>query len=155
MSGIGAELQNIHFEYPSRPGHPVLRGLNLKIQPGHFCALVGPSGSGKSTTFAMLERFYRPESGSVLIDNVNITRQQGTHFRDEIALVPQENVMFEGTVAFNIALGARPGHEPSQQEIEEACIMANVHEVILAPLREPLSEDPGYCCWMSRLVHWT
>ncbi|KAJ5361381.1 hypothetical protein N7541_002225 [Penicillium brevicompactum] len=132
MSGIGAELQNIHFEYPSRPGHPVLRGLNLKIQPGHFCALVGPSGSGKSTTFAMLERFYRPESGSVLIDNVNITRQQGTHFRDEIALVPQENVMFEGTVAFNIALGARPGHEPSQQEIEEACTMANVHEVILA-----------------------
>ncbi|CAG8203841.1 unnamed protein product [Penicillium salamii] len=132
MSGIGAELQNVHFEYPSRPGHPVLRGLTLKIQPGHFCALVGPSGSGKSTTFAMLERFYRPESGSVLIDSVNITRQQGTVFRDEIALVPQENVLFEGTVAFNIALGGRPGHEPSQQEIEEACIMANVHEVIMA-----------------------
>jgi ATP-binding cassette subfamily B (MDR/TAP) protein 1 len=132
MSGIGAELQNVHFEYPNRPGHPVLCGLTLKIQPGQFCALVGPSGSGKSTTFAMLERFYRPESGSVLIDNVNITRQQGTTFRDEIALVPQENVMFEGTVAFNIALGARPGHEPSQQEIEEACRMANVHEVIMA-----------------------
>jgi ATP-binding cassette subfamily B (MDR/TAP) protein 1 len=132
MSGIGAELQNVHFEYPSRSGQPVLRGLTLKIQPGKFCALVGPSGSGKSTTFAMLERFYRPESGSVVIDNVNITRQQGTTFRDEIALVPQENVMFEGTVAFNIALGARPGHIPSQEEIEEACHMANVHEVIMA-----------------------
>jgi ABC-type multidrug transport system fused ATPase/permease subunit len=132
MGGIGAELQNVHFEYPSRPGQPVLRGLSLKIQPGQFCALVGPSGSGKSTTFAMLERFYRPESGAVIIDGVNITRQLGTVFRDEIALVPQENVMFEGTVAFNIGLGARPGHLPTQAEIEEACRMANVHEMIMA-----------------------
>ncbi|KAJ5554059.1 hypothetical protein N7513_004018 [Penicillium frequentans] len=132
MKGIGAELQNVHFEYPSRPGEPVLRGLNLKIKPGQFCALVGPSGSGKSTTFAMLERFYRPESGAVIIDGVNITRQLGTEFRDEIALVPQENVLFEGTVAFNIGLGARPNHEPTQAEIEEACRMANVHEVIMA-----------------------
>ncbi|EPS25422.1 hypothetical protein PDE_00355 [Penicillium oxalicum 114-2] len=132
MSGIGAELQNVHFEYPSRPGRPVLRGLSLNIQPGKFYALVGPSGSGKSTTFAMLERFYRPESGSVIIDGVNITRQIGTQFRDEIALVPQENVLFEGTVAFNIGLGARPGHQPTQQEIEEACRMANIHEVIEA-----------------------
>ncbi|KAJ5987255.1 hypothetical protein N7451_011620 [Penicillium sp. IBT 35674x] len=132
MKGIGAELQNVHFEYPSRPGEPVLRGLSLKIKPGQFCALVGPSGSGKSTTFAMLERFYRPESGAVIIDGVNITRQLGTGFRDEIALVPQENVLFEGTVAFNIGLGARPNHEPTQAEIEEACRMANVHEVIMA-----------------------
>jgi ABC-type multidrug transport system fused ATPase/permease subunit len=132
MSGIGAELQNVHFEYPSRPGRPVLRGLSLRIQPGKFCALVGPSGSGKSTTFAMLERFYRPESGAVVIDGVDITRQIGTQFRDDIALVPQENVLFEGTVAFNIGLGARPGHEPTQEEIEEACRMANIHEVIEA-----------------------
>jgi ABC-type multidrug transport system fused ATPase/permease subunit len=132
MSGIGAELQNVHFEYPSRPGRPVLCGLSLRIHPGRFCALVGPSGSGKSTTFAMLERFYRPESGAVVIDGVDITRQIGTQFRDDIALVPQENVLFEGTVAFNIGLGARPGHEPTQEEIEEACRMANVHEVIEA-----------------------
>lgn len=132
MTGIGAELQNVHFEYPSRPGQPVLRGLSLKIKAGQFCALVGPSGSGKSTTFAMLERFYRPESGAVIIDSVNVTRQLGTEFRDDIALVPQENVLFEGTVAFNIGLGARPGHEPTQEEIEEACRMANIHEVIEA-----------------------
>ncbi|KAJ5166968.1 uncharacterized protein N7482_005749 [Penicillium canariense] len=132
MSGIGAELQNVHFEYPSRPGRPVLRGLSLRIQPGKFCALVGPSGSGKSTTFAMLERFYRPESGAVVIDGVDITRQLGLQFRDEIALVPQENVLFEGTVAFNIGLGARPGHQPTQEEIEEACRMAHIHEVIEA-----------------------
>ncbi|KAJ5633916.1 hypothetical protein N7528_001758 [Penicillium herquei] len=128
--GIGAELQNVHFEYPSRPGQPVLQGLSLKIQPGKFCALVGPSGSGKSTIFAMLERFYRPESGAIIIDGVNITHQHGTRFRDEIALVPQENVLFEGTVSFNIGLGTRPGHQPTQEEIEEACRMANIHDVI-------------------------
>jgi ABC-type multidrug transport system fused ATPase/permease subunit len=80
----------------------------------------------------MLERFYRPESGAVIIDGVDVTRQLGTKFRDDIALVPQENVLFEGTVAFNIGLGARPGHEPTQEEIEKACRMANIHEVIEA-----------------------
>lgn len=132
MNGIGAELQNVHFEYPSRPNQPVLRGLSLKFRPGQFCALVGPSGSGKSTTFAMLERFYRPESGAVIIDGVDVTRQLGTTFRDDIALVPQENVLFEGSLAFNIGLGARPGHQPTQDEIEEACRMANIHEVIMS-----------------------
>lgn len=131
-SGIGAELQNVHFEYPSRPNQPVLRGLSLKFRPGQFCALVGPSGSGKSTTFAMLERFYRPGSGAVIIDGMDVTRQLGTTFRDDIALVPQENVLFEGSVAFNIGLGARPGHQPTQDEIEEACRMANIHEVIMS-----------------------
>lgn len=130
--GVGAQLRNVHFTYPARPEHPILRGLSLEIQPGQFCALVGPSGSGKSTTFSMLERFYRPASGAVVIDGVDITRQLGTHFRDDMALVPQENVMFEGSVAFNIGLGARPGHEPSQAEIEEACRMAHIHDVIMA-----------------------
>ncbi|KAJ5247753.1 hypothetical protein N7468_002736 [Penicillium chermesinum] len=130
--GISVELQCLHFEYPSRPGHPVLRGLSLRVQPGQFCALVGPSGSGKSTIFSMLERFYRPDSGAVIIDGTDITRQLSTGFRDDISLVPQENVLFEGSVAFNIGLGARPGHEPTREEIEEACRMANIHDVIAA-----------------------
>ncbi|KAL5361779.1 P-loop containing nucleoside triphosphate hydrolase protein [Aspergillus floccosus] len=129
---IGAQLRGVHFTYPNRPERPILQGLDIDIKPGQFCALVGPSGSGKSTTFAMLERFYRPTAGSVVIDGVNVTRQLGTEFRDDIALVPQENVLFEGTVAFNIGLGARPGHEPTLAEIEEACRMANIHEVIMA-----------------------
>ncbi|GIK04542.1 ABC multidrug transporter mdr4 [Aspergillus viridinutans] len=129
--GMGAQLRDVHFTYPHRPGRPVLKGLNIDIKPGQFCALVGPSGSGKSTTFAMLERFYRPNAGAVVIDGVDVTRQVGTEFRDDIALVPQENVLFEGTVAFNIGLGACPGHEPTQEEIEEACRMANIHDVIM------------------------
>ncbi|RDK47885.1 P-loop containing nucleoside triphosphate hydrolase protein [Aspergillus phoenicis ATCC 13157] len=131
-NGIGAQLRGVHFTYPNRPERPILRGLNLDIKPGQFCALVGPSGSGKSTTFAMLERFYRPAAGSVIIDGVDVTRQLGTEFRDDIALVPQENVLFEGTVAFNIGLGACPGHEPTQEEIEAACRMAHIHDVIMA-----------------------
>lgn len=131
-AGVGAQLHNVYFTYPSRPERPILRGLSLDIKPGQFCALVGPSGSGKSTTFSMLERFYRPMSGSVVVDGRDITKQLGTEFRDDIALVPQENVLFEGSVAFNIALGARPRHEPTRAEIEEACRMANIHDVIMA-----------------------
>ncbi|EAW07563.1 ABC transporter ATP-binding protein [Aspergillus clavatus NRRL 1] len=130
--GMGARLCDVHFTYPNRPERLILRGLSLEIPPGQFCALVGPSGSGKSTTFAMLERFYRPNAGAVLIDGVDVTRQIGTEFRDDIALVPQENVLFEGTVAFNIGLGACPGHEPTPAEIEEACRMAQIHDVIVA-----------------------
>ncbi|KAL1969362.1 hypothetical protein VTN77DRAFT_9555 [Rasamsonia byssochlamydoides] len=131
-SGIGVELRGVHFAYSSRPDRPVLKGLDLQILAGQFCALVGPSGSGKSTTFAMLERFYRPSSGSIIVDGVDIVAQNGTSFRDEIALVPQENVLFEGTVAFNIGLGARPDHEPTQAEIEEACRLAHIHDTIMA-----------------------
>lgn len=131
-NAIGVKLQNIHFTYASRPDQKVLDGLTLEIPPGKFCALVGPSGSGKSTTFAMIERFYRPSSGSVIIDGVDITKQTGTSFRDDIALVPQENVMFEGTVAFNIGLGARPDREATQEEIEEACRLSNIHDVIMS-----------------------
>lgn len=131
-NGIGAQLRGVHFTYPNRPERPILKGLTLDIKPGQFCALVGPSGSGKSTTFAMLERFYRPAAGSVIIDGVDVTRQLGIEFRDDIALVPQENVLFEGTVAFNIGLGACPGHEPTQEEIEAACRMAHIHDVIMA-----------------------
>lgn len=130
--GIGVKLQDVHFTYPSRPEQPILNGLNIDIAPGQFCAFVGPSGSGKSTTFSMIERFYRPVSGSVFIDGVDITKQLGTSFRDDIALVPQENVMFEGTVAFNIGLGARPDREATQAEIEEACRLANIHDTIMA-----------------------
>lgn len=130
--GMNIQLQDVHFEYPSRPGQPVLCGVNLNIKAGQFCALAGSSGSGKSTIFAMLERFYRPNRGAVLMDGTDITRQLGTEFRDDIALVPQENVLFEGSIAFNLGLGARPGHQPSQEEMEEACRAASIHDVIMA-----------------------
>jgi ABC-type multidrug transport system fused ATPase/permease subunit len=128
---VGAELHEVSFSYPTSTGIPVLKGLNITFEPGRFYALVGPSGSGKSTIFAMLERFYYPSSGSIVINGQDVTRVLSTDFRDDIALVPQENVLFEGTVAFNIGLGARPGYTPTLAEIEEACKLAHIHDVIM------------------------
>lgn len=126
------QFRNVHFAYPARPDVKVLTGLTLDIQPGHFCALVGPSGAGKSTIISLVERLYTPESGSIIIDGVDVTKQRDVSFRDAIALVPQESVLFEGTIEFNIGLGARSGHEVTMAEIEEACRLANIHDVIQA-----------------------
>ncbi|KAF7593551.1 hypothetical protein BBP40_011279 [Aspergillus hancockii] len=128
---LGAELRDVKFSYPTSPDISVLRGLTITFEPGRFYALVGPSGSGKSTIFAMLERFYYPSAGSIVIDGQDVSCILSTNFRDDIAIVPQENVLFEGTVAFNIGLGARPGYTPTQVEIEEACKLAHIHEVIM------------------------
>lgn len=129
--GAKVEFRDVEFSYPARPGVPVLTSLSLSIQPGQFCALVGPSGAGKSTVLALLERFYSPSSGSISINGIDISRQQGTAFRDDIAYVPQENVLFQGSIKFNISLGARPGHIPTDDEIHEACKLANIHETIM------------------------
>lgn len=129
--GARIVFRDVQFSYPARPGIPVLTSLSLSIQPGQFCALVGPSGAGKSTVLALLERFYSPSSGSISINGLDISHHHGVSFRDDIAYVPQENVLFQGSIKFNIALGARPGHEPSDQEIQEACKLANIHETII------------------------
>ncbi|KAK7991059.1 hypothetical protein PG990_015339 [Apiospora arundinis] len=110
----------------------VLKGLDLSIRPGQFCALVGPSGAGKSTIIALLERMYRPDSGRIAIDGEDIAARSEPLFRDEIGLVPQDSILFDGTVRFNIALGARPDREPSQDDIEAACRLANIHDTILS-----------------------
>ncbi|KAF1994958.1 P-loop containing nucleoside triphosphate hydrolase protein [Amniculicola lignicola CBS 123094] len=113
------------------PNIPVLSSLSLSIQPGQFCALVGPSGAGKSTVLTLLERFYTPISGSISINGFNIAHHS-TSFRDDIAYVPQENVLFHGSIRFNLTLGARPGYNPTDDEIEEACKIANIHDTIIS-----------------------
>jgi ATP-binding cassette subfamily B (MDR/TAP) protein 1 len=128
--GMKVELRNVNFSYPARPHIEVLRGLNLSIIPGKFNALVGPSGAGKSTVIALVERFYSPGSGSVEIDGIDTSQIESVSFRDEIALVPQKNVLFDGTVRFNLAIGARPGYEPTLEEVQEACKIANIHDTI-------------------------
>lgn len=131
QGGAGVVFRDVRFSYPARPGIPVLTSLSLSIQPGQFCALVGPSGAGKSTVLALLERFYSPSSGSISINGLDIARHHGTSFRDDIAYVPQDNVLFQGSIKFNLSLGARPGHDPSDEEIQEACKLANIHETII------------------------
>ncbi|KAJ5502402.1 ABC transporter integral membrane type 1 [Penicillium fimorum] len=126
------QLRDVHFCYPARPDMKVLKGLNIDIRPGKFCALVGPSGAGKSTIISLVERLYTPESGSVVIDGVDVTKTSDVSFRDWISLVPQDSVLFEGSIEFNVGLGARPGHNVTLEEIQEACKLANIHDVIMS-----------------------
>ena len=126
------QLRDVHFSYPARPDIKVLNGLSIDMRPGKFYALVGPSGAGKSTIISLVERLYTPSAGGILIDGVDITKSRSVSFRDNIALVPQESVLFEGSIEFNISLGARPGHAVSRASIEEACKLANIHDTIMA-----------------------
>lgn len=125
------QFRDVHFAYPARPDVKVLSGLTLDIRPGQFAALVGPSGAGKSTIISLVERLYTPASGSILVSGLDVTKTTDVSFRDNIALVPQESVLFEGSIRFNLGLGARPGTEASQADIEEACRLANIHDVIM------------------------
>ncbi|RAL07933.1 ABC transporter ATP-binding protein [Aspergillus homomorphus CBS 101889] len=126
------QLRDVHFAYPARPDIKVLNGLTLTIPAGKFAALVGPSGAGKSTIISLVERLYRPAQGAVVVDGLDVTQTRGVAFRDSISLVPQESVLFEGTIEFNIALGAPPGVDVSLDDIHDACKLANIHDTIMA-----------------------
>ena len=130
--GVSVRFKDVAFAYPARPDVQVLEGMDLDIKPGLFCALVGPSGAGKSTVISLLERMYAPSSGRIEIDNSDISQREGTAFREDIALVPQETVLFEGTIRFNVALGARADRDATSSEIEDACRLANIHDTIMS-----------------------
>ncbi|KAK3375110.1 P-loop containing nucleoside triphosphate hydrolase protein [Podospora didyma] len=124
------EFRDVHFRYPTRPEQPVLRGLNLSIQPGQYVALVGASGCGKSTTIALLERFYDPLAGGIYVDGKEISSLNINDYRRYIALVSQEPTLYQGTIRENILLGAP--HEVSDDQIEFACKEANIYDFILS-----------------------
>ncbi|KAL1914615.1 uncharacterized protein VTP21DRAFT_8146 [Calcarisporiella thermophila] len=120
---------NVHFSYPSRPGISALSGIELSIPSGRTVALVGASGGGKSTITHLIQRFYDPTSGNILLDGVDLRELDVTWLRRQIGVVGQEPVLFDDTIRNNIALGV-PNYNPTQKEIEEACIMANCHDFI-------------------------
>lgn len=130
--GSTITFKDIAFSYPARPNIQILKGMSFTIQSGQFCGLVGPSGAGKSTIMSLVQRMYRPTGGVIEIDGVDISARDGTEFRDDIAVVPQDCALFEGTIRFNVTMGARVGCEPSDAEIEEACRLANIHDTIAA-----------------------
>eukprot|EP00963_Diacronema_lutheri_P013474 scaffold2636_cov340-Pavlova_lutheri.AAC.136 len=115
-------FRDVHFSYPSRPDTEVLQGVNLEIENGKVVALVGASGSGKSTVAHLIERFYDPDSGTVLIDGVALQDIDLHSFRGRIGVVSQEPVLFSGSVAENIAY-SKP--DASQEDIEAAARQAN------------------------------
>jgi ATP-binding cassette subfamily B (MDR/TAP) protein 1 len=122
------EFKNVSFRYPTRPEITVLRNYNLTIEAGQTVAFCGPSGGGKSTIISLIERFYDPVVGEVLLDGHNTKALNLNWLRSQIGLVGQEPTLFIGTIAENIAYGL--AEKPSQQEIEEAAKMANAHDFI-------------------------
>ncbi|CAE6541707.1 unnamed protein product [Rhizoctonia solani] len=124
-------VEDVHFRYPTRPGVPVLRGLNLVVKPGTYIALVGASGSGKSTLIQLIERFYDPLAGRIKLDGQDISELNVQDYRKHIALVSQEPTLYSGTIRFNILLGAaKPHDQVTQAEIEQACRDANILDFI-------------------------
>ncbi|KAI3361034.1 hypothetical protein L3Q82_013229, partial [Scortum barcoo] len=122
-------FDGVRFNYPSRPDVPILQGLNLKVKKGETLALVGSSGCGKSTTIQLLERFYDPKEGRVVLDNVD-TKDLNIHWlRSQIGIVSQEPVLFDCTLAENIAYGDN-SRTATMEEIQEAAKAANIHSFI-------------------------
>ncbi|TMW61773.1 hypothetical protein Poli38472_010836 [Pythium oligandrum] len=123
------EARNIHFAYPSRPDAPILNGYNVTIEAGQTVAFVGSSGGGKSTLIALLERFYDPQSGQILLDGQDVRSLNLAWLRSQIGLVSQEPVLFAGTIYENIAYG---GNDISREQAIEAAKMANAHTFIMS-----------------------
>ncbi|EGX88958.1 ABC multidrug transporter SitT [Cordyceps militaris CM01] len=131
QTGVTVTFKDVSFSYPSNPDVSVLDNVSFVAKPKQFIGLVGPSGAGKSTIMNLVQKLYAATSGSVLIDGLDIATLPDS-FRNVIALVPQDPALFEGTVRHNVALGAVPGHEATDAEIEEACRTANIHQEIMA-----------------------
>ena len=121
------EFRNVHFSYPSRPNDEILNGLSFTCKPGQTIALVGTSGNGKSTVIQLLERFYEPSSGEILIDGKNIKDYNLGFLRSNIGIVLQEPTLFEGTICENIKISCP---DATQEEIEKAAKLAQCHEFI-------------------------
>lgn len=98
-------LEDVSFNYPSRPDSSALHGINLTIRPGETVALVGPSGAGKTTIIQMIQRFWDPQQGRVMLDGVDLRDMRRDDFRQALALVPQDPVIFGATARENIRLG--------------------------------------------------
>lgn len=128
------EFRDVSFSY-TQDGEPVVAGINLDMPRGSVVALVGETGSGKTTIANLLARFYDPTAGQVLMDGTNLREIETASLRRLIGVVTQETILFNDTIAANIAYGTP---EATREQIEEAARQANAHEFIIA---DPLGYD--------------
>ena len=120
VEGGAVRFDDVHFAYGDRP---ILRGVSFTVPKGRRVAIVGPSGSGKTTISRLLFRFYDPQKGTVRIDGQNLTEVTQGSVRAAIGMVPQDTVMFNATIGYNIGYGR---HGASQADIEQASEMAAI-----------------------------
>ncbi|XP_014866298.1 PREDICTED: ATP-binding cassette sub-family B member 9 isoform X2 [Poecilia mexicana] len=121
------EFKDVTFAYPTRPETDVLKGVSFTLRPGEVTALVGPSGSGKSSCVSLLENFYLPQGGQVLLDGKPVNEFQHDYLHSKIALVGQEPVLFARTIKDNISYGLS---DVSMEMVVQAATKANAHDFI-------------------------
>ncbi|MEH2441648.1 ABC transporter ATP-binding protein [Nostoc sp.] len=136
---VNGKVEYRHISFAYKPGEPVLKDISLLVSPGEAIALVGASGAGKTTFVNLLPRFYDPEAGQIFIDGVDIRDVKLHSLRRQIGIVPQETIMFSGTIAQNIAFGQKAF---DMEAVKEAAKIANAHQFI--------SQLPeGYQTWVG------
>ncbi|MCG9582255.1 ABC transporter ATP-binding protein/permease [Vibrio tubiashii] len=121
-------LHDVSFHYPSRPDQPAMQDLNLVAEEGKILALVGPSGAGKTTLFELLQRFYDPQQGSVLLGDMDVREFAPQDLRNQMALVPQQPALFSHDVFHNIRYG---NPEATDEQVIEAAKKAHAHDFIV------------------------
>ncbi|MBS1522921.1 MAG: ATP-binding cassette domain-containing protein [Bacteroidetes bacterium] len=122
-------FDDVNFHYPSRPESEVLKGVSFEAQTGQKIAIVGPSGSGKSTMASLILQFYHPQSGTILFDHKPSDEYSLTDIRNQVAIVPQDVMLFGGTIEENIAYGKLSA---GKEEIIIAAQRANAHQFIMS-----------------------
>lgn len=130
LNAFSSEVQfnDISFSYGDENSEWVLKNINVKVEKGKTVALVGQSGSGKSTLVDMVPRFYDPKKGSVLIDGIDLKEISLASLRSKLGIVSQESILFNDTIANNIAFGV---NSATKEQIEQAATVANAHDFIL------------------------
>ncbi len=118
-------FEDVHFAYT--PARPILKGISFTVPAGRTVAIVGPSGAGKSTISRLLFRFYEPTSGRILIDGQNISEVQQTSLRAAIGMVPQDTVLFNDTIGYNVAYGRA---DPHPEDVAGAARLAQIDSFI-------------------------